>query len=77
MGDGQMRFEHIGGSARCVQYSLYDFSTNPSGETVMSLDFNRESKTWWFVGEPKDVMTIEHMQALQELLQKLVEEEGE
>ena len=67
-----MDFENIGGNSSTTQYSLYDTSENPFGETIMSIEFHRESKTWWFVGEYENVMNIEHMKALQRLLVKLL-----
>jgi len=67
-----MKFENIGGNARVSQYSLYDYEQDQNGVTVMSIEFNRETGEWWFVGKPLGTMTSEHMQALNELLDELL-----
>lgn len=67
-----MEFEIIGGDASSRQYSLYDYSTYSTGETVMSIDVHHESGEWRFVGPPLDNLTPEHMKALSHLLQDLL-----
>lgn len=68
-----MKFENIGGNAKTAQYSLYDYEQDQNGVTVMSIEFNRETGEWWFVGKQSEVMTREHMQALNELLDQLLD----
>lgn len=63
-----MKFENIGGSGKRTQYSLYDYSESPYGETIMSIEIHRESGNWWFVGAPKSTMNKAHMAALYDLL---------
>ncbi|WP_341323403.1 hypothetical protein NSQ62_07985 [Solibacillus sp. FSL H8-0523] len=63
-----MKFEKIGGSGSCSQYSLYDYTESPFGVTVMSIEIHRESENWWFVGQPKSSMNKAHMIALYEFL---------
>lgn len=66
-----MDFEHIGGGRTSSQYSLYDYTDNQNGETVMAIDVHHESGEWWFVGEPKGNMNVAHMDALRTLLEGL------
>jgi len=69
-----VEFENIGGNARISQHSLYDYSENPFGETIMSIEIHRESKSWWLVGTPSDSMNLEHMKALHKLLSEQIGE---
>jgi len=68
-----MKFENIGGNARTTQYSLYDYEQDQNGVTVMSIEFNRETGDWRFVGKPSETMNREHMKALNELLDQLLD----
>lgn len=68
----KLKFEIIGGNSTSTQYSLYDFTENYLGETVMSVEVNHETGTWWFVGNPKREMNNNHMVALFNLLSELL-----
>lgn len=71
-----MKFENQGGNSRSTIYSLYDYSQNPYGETILSLEYCYDTGEWWFLHQSVH-MTHEHMEALSNLLIKLISERQE
>lgn len=69
-----MKFECISSGLNDSQYSLYDYSENPYGETVMSIEVHHQTKNWWFVEKPKNEMTFQHMKAFHSLLSNIISE---